>query len=285
MKTLKSTIALAMMSLFTFASCDEANDNITDGSADVIEITDLTNEEINEAIQNTSINYPITAISEDDGTEQITSDEELTTYNENNRRPRIQYPISATINGETVTINNKNELKKLVQDFKKKKRKRHLKFVFPITVINADGSTQVIEDKAAMKAYHQTLEKGTRPTFEFPISIETKDGVKEFASAEDLKAFVQEKKQNRKAKKRRPRVNFVFPISVTNSANETIEIADKEAMKAYKETLAEGEKPALVFPIQITKKDGTVIDVNNSEELRALIAKRSKRKTSSTTEE
>ena len=69
---------------------------------------------------------------------------------------------------------------------------------------------------------------------------------------------------------------MVFPVSVvTEDGN--LEIEDKEAMQAYKETLEEGTRPEFVFPITV-RIDSEEFTVNDEDELKALFPKKRKKK-------
>ena len=60
---------------------------------------------------------------------------------------------------------------------------------------------------------------------------------------------------------RPPRFKLVYPISV-NTAEGVLEIADRDAMKAYKQFLEKGVRPEFVFPISV-KVGEDEIEVNS----------------------
>ena len=64
----------------------------------------------------------------------------------------------------------------------------------------------------------------------------------------------------------------MYPISV-NTAKGVLEIADRDAMKTYKQSLEKGVRPEFVFPISV--KVGEVkIEVNSKEALKKLFQER-----------
>ena len=271
MKRFTKTVATVIMSMAIFASCQQ---NLTEDLAESEALneaasgTDLSSEEIISAADNISISYSITAIADDNSEIEITNDASLKEYGNKNKKPRIKFPIEIVVDGETVTVNTKEELKALIGESKKGHRPPPFELVFPVTVTTATGDL-VIADKEAFKAHIDSLEKGTRPAFVFPISIIINDETTVVNSEEELKAILD---ANKPDNDRPERPEFVFPISVV-TATGNLEIADEAAMKAYVDTLEKGTHPTFVFPISLIIDDETVI-VNNEEELKALMPKK-----------
>ncbi|NIJ43860.1 hypothetical protein FHR24_000299 [Wenyingzhuangia heitensis] len=197
MKLSKSILAIATATLL-FASCENNDSSIENESEISSQLSDdLTQDDLTSVVETLSISYPITTVNDNGEDEIITSDEELNDYGETTNEPKIEFPITITINGEEVIIESKKELMILFN--KRKHRRFPLHLVFPINIINSDETTTVIEDREAMKAYRETLEEGVKPAFEFPISIEEKDEtVVEIESQEDLEAYFEGKKPEKK---------------------------------------------------------------------------------------
>ena len=79
----------------------------------------------------------------------------------------------------------------------------------------------------------------------------------------------------RKKERRHTHFKLVYPISV-NTAKGILEIADRNAMKTYKQSLEKGVRPEFIFPISVTVgKDN--IEVNSKEALKKLFQKRKRR--------
>lgn len=269
MKYTKS-ILIAALAALSFTSCDQNEVDDIETSESTIETTfsdAITSQDVATIVDNISVQYPITVINDDTTPENITSDEGLKEYGQKSKKPKIEFPIDVVVDGETLTINSAKEIKELIGK-RIGNKPPPLNLVFPVTVINADETTTEIADKEAMKAYVETLEKGTKPAFQFPFSITKKDGnIVSIESEEDFKVNRPNKKGAKKPK-RRP-LNLVFPVTVINADETTTEIADKEAMKTYVETLEEGTKPTFQFPVSITQKDETIVSYNSEEELKA----------------
>jgi hypothetical protein len=270
MKRFTNTVAtLLLATAAVFTSCQE-------NSADEIAATelatelDLSVEEIDNAIETMAITYSIEVLAEDDSVIEINNDEELEEYARNNSKPRIEFPIEITVDGETITVDNKQELKALIGTKKKSHRKPHFELVFPVTVTTDSGDLE-IADKEAFKAYRETLAEDTRPAFVFPISIIINDETIVVNSEDELKDAIEAAKPEKDSKghgERPSRPELVFPLSVNTEAG-VVEIADEEAMKAYVETLEKGTHPDFVFPISVIIDEETIV-INSEEELKAL---------------
>ena len=139
---------------------------------------------------------------------------------------------------------------------------------YSISVISDDNSEVEINSDADLTSYSKSYGKAK---IKFPIEI-TVDG--EIILVEDhkeLKALIGRKKKGQ----RPPPFKLVYPISV-NTAKGVLEIADREAMKAYKQSLEKGVRPEFVFPISVTVGEDE-IEVNSKEALKRLFHKRKRR--------
>lgn len=279
MKYTKSILGIVAAS-FLFISCQNSSSNIESDEITTSQATDeLTQDDLTSIIETLSISYPITTVNSDDTNETISSDEELEDYNKQSNRPKIEFPIEITVDGETVIINSIKELKALIG--KRTHRKAHLGIVYPVTVINTDETTTEITDKEAMKAYIETLEEGTKPTFQFPISVKDKEGtITEVSDEEALEAYLQEKKgrNNNKPSIKRAPFKLVYPVTLINTDETTTEITDKDAMKLYMDSLEENTRPVFEFPISVEDKKGTVTELSSEDELEAYFKETKKRK-------
>lgn len=254
MKRVTQIFTALTVSMFVLTSCDQ---NLNEDLAANEAFTELSSEEITSAIETMSISYDIQVLQEDDTEVTISNDEELDSYGKRQNRPRIVYPIEVTVDGETITVNSKAEMKALIGKKKKGHRKPPFELVFPVTVSTESGD-QVMEDKEAFKAYRESLEEGTRPEFVFPISVIMNEETIVINSEEELEALKPERKPKHP--------ELVFPVTVvTEDGN--LEIADQDAFKAYKETLEEGTRPEFVYPISIIVNDETIV-INSEEELK-----------------
>ncbi|GGF64097.1 hypothetical protein [Wenyingzhuangia marina] len=258
MKLFKTTFVI-ILATFLSVSCSQSSLNIDEETA-LTGNDEISKEELSTALKTVIVNYPVTAVNDDNSTEEINSDEQLGKIISRNTRPKIEFPFDVIIDGETYTIDGINNLRALL----KRPKPFHppFKLIFPVTVINADETTTEIANHDTFKAYRETLEEGVKPTFQFPISIQEKDGT--IVTIENEEAFMTYLKNNREDDRpelKQPPFKLVFPVTVINADETTTEIADHDAFKAYHETLEEGVKPTFQFPISIEDKDGNIIEI------------------------
>ena len=161
---------------------------------------------------------------------------------------------------------------------------------FPVTVVFADSTTQVVnsyeEMKAAFKAWKENNpEIKGRPKIQFPYSVTTEDGtVVEITSREDLKALIAGCKvegtghgpgkggghgPGKGGGHGAPCFTLNFPLTLT-TANGEVTVENQTALRDLLKSLkGTGTRPQFVFPISITLEDGTVKTINSVEELKA----------------
>ena len=207
---MRKVLYIVLISVFSFTviSCSSSegdssttsatSDDTTKITSETLTESDLSSEELSSAVETLSIRYSITVISEDNSEVDINSDADLTSYGKINGKAKIKFPIEITVDGKTILVEDRKELKALIVRKKKGQRPHSFKFVYPISVNNAKGVLE-IADREAMKAYKQSLEKGVRPEFVFPISVVVGEEEIEVNSKEALKKlFHKRKKRGRK---------------------------------------------------------------------------------------
>ena len=136
---------------------------------------------------------------------------------------------------------------------------------YSITVISDDNSEFEISSDADLTSYSKRYGKAN---IKFPIEITVDGETILIEDHKELKALIGRKKKGQ----RPPPFKLVYPISV-NTAKGVLEIADREAMKAYKQSLEKGVRPEFVFPISV-KVGEDEIEVNSKEALKKLFQKR-----------
>jgi len=139
---------------------------------------------------------------------------------------------------------------------------------YSITVISDDNSEFKINSDADLTSYSK---RSGKANIKFPIEITVDGETILIEDHKELKALIGRKKKGQ----RPPPFKLVYPISV-NTAEGVLEIADRDAMKTYKQSLEKGVRPEFVFPISVTVgKDN--IEVNSKEALKKLFQKRKRR--------
>ncbi len=139
---------------------------------------------------------------------------------------------------------------------------------YSITVISDNNSEVEINSDADLTSYSKSYGKAK---IKFPIKITVDGETILIEDHKELKALIGRKKKGQ----RPPPFKLVYPISV-NTAEGVLEIADREAMKAYKQSLEKGVRPEFVFPISV-KVGEDEIEVNSKEALKKLFHKRKRR--------
>jgi arginine decarboxylase-like protein len=139
---------------------------------------------------------------------------------------------------------------------------------YSITVISDDNSEVEINSDADLTSYSKRYGKAN---IKFPIEITVDGETILIEDHKELKALIGRKKKGQ----RPPPFKLVYPISV-NTAEGVLEIADREAMKTYKQSLEKGVRPEFVFPISV-KVGEDEIEVNSKEALKKLFQKRKRR--------
>ena len=170
------------------------DDDTTTITSETLTESDLSSEELDSAVETLSIRYSITVISDDNSEVEINSDADLTSYSKSYGKAKIKFPIEITVDGETILIEDHKELKALIGRKKKGQRPPPFKLVYPISVNTSKGVLE-IADREAMKAYKQSLEKGVRPEFVFPISVTVGEDEIEVNSKESLKKLFHKRKR------------------------------------------------------------------------------------------
>ena len=143
-----------------------------------------------------------------------------------------------------------------------------LEISYSITVISDDNSEFKINSDSDLTSYSKRTGKAK---IKFPIEITVDGETILIQDHKELKALIVRKKKGH----RHTSFKLVYPISV-NTAEGVLEIADREAMKTYKQSLEKGVRPEFVFPISVTVGEDET-EVNSKEALKKLFHKRKKR--------
>jgi hypothetical protein len=201
-------------------------------------------------------------------------------YKENpgfDQKPQLQFPVDIEWRDGTVTtINNEEEMRearaKCDKDKGDKKRCFHL--VLPVTYNMPDGSTITIEEKEDWVLLKQWYDENPgydeKPVLQFPVDIKWKDGTIQTINNEEEMTEAREKCGE--GKKRCFRLVYPVTYILPDGTEVTIQSRnDREGWMEikdwYKEHPDVKKRPALQYPVDIKYKDGTVVTINNEEEL------------------
>jgi hypothetical protein len=208
-----------IVSLFFLGACQE----------EVIEITNPQND------TTISSDSPIVVL-----VEQTTqADGSLDNILDNSSCTTIVLPVTVIANGQEVVINSEDDYVLVERIFDEFDSVDTLTIVYPITVILADHSEEIVKSDA-----------------EFADLVE--DCI-EGGADDDIECL-----------------DFIYPISISvydgaNQVLDVIEITDDEGLHDLFESLDEEDFISFNFPLNLLLADGTEIAVNNNNELEDLI--------------
>ena len=143
-----------------------------------------------------------------------------------------------------------------------------LSISYSITVISDKNPEVAINSDSDLTSYSKRYGKAK---IKFPIKITVNGETILIEDHKELKALIGRKKKGQ----RPPPFKLVYPVSV-NTTEEILEIADREAMITYKQSLEKGGLPEFVFPISV-KVGEDEIEVNSIEDFKKLFKKRKRR--------
>jgi len=243
--------------------------------------------------------FPVTIVFPDASTQDIDSKEALRTalkdWKQNNPdvegHPEFQFPFDATLqDGTVVTFNSKEEMRSTLKDCSGDKHHKGrfgkcFKPVFPVTIIFPDGSTQEVDSKVAMETAIMDWKQNNpdvegHPEFQFPFDVKLKDSTQVTVNNKDeLREIVKGCAKDRKHKPGFGKCfKIVFPISIEFPDGTTEEVGSKEDLRTilmdWRQNNPDAtERPQIVFPFEVTTRQGNTITINNKDELIKLLKK------------
>ena len=188
----------------------------------------------------------------------------------------MQFPVNANFKGESVTINNEQEMQRMRKTCAEEKRPCFT-MIYPITFMMPDGSEITGDNKREIGAAIRTwLEANPgfdeRPVMKYPVEVKFKG---EVITVNDDQQMQRIKDDCNKEGK--PCFHFIYPITyiMPDGTSITINGEDDRENKAlirawYTENPGVDEKPALQYPVDVKLKDGTLVTLNNDEDMQAL---------------
>ena len=234
--------------------------------------------------------------------------EEIKNYYEQNsgmdERPFIVFPINITTNdGESVTINNEDDMKDAYRDCSRRDRdwgedKECFALVYPVTYIAPDGSTFEIsseEDEAgweALKAWYETNpDSEAMPALSYPVSITYRS-----EEGEDIVIINNEEEMHAAKEECREMwdeeedewdeeeddwgeecYSFVYPLTFIVSDGSSFVINSEEdesgwyaIRRWYEENPNTEEEPSLSYPVDVItwdNEESVTTTITTSEEL------------------
>jgi len=151
-------------------------------------------------------------------------------------------------------------------------------FVFPITILFADGTTAEVDSYESLRETIKTWKENNpdateRPQLAYPLEVLTSDGeLVSVSERSELRELVKECRSEMAVGNHKRCFKIVFPVSILFPDGTSIEVEDrkaaKQAIRAWKaENPDATERPTLAFPIDVELEDGTIQTVNSKDEL------------------
>jgi hypothetical protein len=196
-------------------------------------------------------------------------------------RPELQYPFDVTLqDGSVVTVNSPEDVQALLEECQPDGSNGPcFRPEYPLTVVYPDGNTAEVNNRSELRmAIREWVEANPgsdeRPELQYPYNVTLQDGtVVTLESQEDLQALLEECGHDGP---NRPCFRPVFPLTIAFPDGTTQEV-DKRAefrmtIRAWViENPDAEERPTIAFPYELTLQDGTIVTINNQDELDALL--------------
>ncbi len=231
--------------------------------------------------------YPITYVMPDETTITGNNKEEIRIaikawYEANpdsQQKPSLQYPVDIVFGDKVITVNNDEEMHRIYKACKGDKggKKKCFVIIYPVTYILPDESQVTVvskDDKEAwetIKAWYVANPDVTqRPMLDFPVDIKWKTG--EITTINNQDEMRRAKKKCNGDKEKCFELNFPVTYVMPDETEITVLTNDEEGwadIKAwYIENPDSKKRPSIVFPVDITFKDGSQATINNRDEMK-----------------
>ena len=225
--------------------------------------------------------YPVTYLMPDGSTITGDSKQEIATairawyadHPDVQEKPTLQFPVDVIFRGDTLTIENEVQLRRVRAACKSIDRAPCIELVYPVTYIMPDSSTITGDSKreiaAAIRAwYADHPDVQARPALQYPVDVVFKGRTVTVNSPEQMKRL----RSRCLDQERRPCIELVYPVTYNMPDGSTItgdsEAAIKEAIRAWYAAHPDVlEKPTLHYPVNILFKGKPKV-IENEEQMR-----------------
>lgn len=156
----------------------------------------------------------------------------------------------------------------------RRRRNRCFQFVFPITFIMPDDTSITLAERADWVLirtwYENNPNTNERPELVFPVDIMFEDG--EVQTIVDIEELREVKSACREDRNRRRCFRLNLPLTFFMPDNSTITVTVRDDWSLLRDYYIAnpddvGTKPELVFPVDATYRDGSVVTFNNENEM------------------
>lgn len=306
-RILKFNALFLLVFSFLFYSCEKdtitSSENLVDENEELLAFHGFSGPHGPEGPRHRFLNrcfdlvYPITLEYPDGTTAEAESVEALRDilmdWRQNNpdatEGPNLVFPVDVSLRNDTVvTIDGPEGLRTLAARCHQIQHiRRCFDIVYPISISLPDGTiTEVADGEALHDLISQWRENNPdatdHPGFVFPIEVELRNGnVISIDNQEELRRL--RRRCSRTGNDERPDpdmgercIQLVFPLSVSFPDGTSAEAENRQQLhRLIRQWRANNqdaeERPTIAFPHDVTLEDGTVVTVNNQEEVQALL--------------
>lgn len=197
----------------------------------------------------------------------------------NDGRPHIAFPHEVELpDGNIVTVENREELRRLIRQCLKKVRPNLdscYQISFPVTVDLGNGVTETVASKEELAALIRNWAQNQRaslprPEMVFPIDIVMNDGhIVTVTSARELAQITRDCLPERKKC-----FEWVYPVTFELPDGRVVIETPREMRKfllRYAKNGTSDRLPQIHYPQEVTLPNGNVITLENNEDLKALL--------------
>jgi hypothetical protein len=266
------TFTALLMSTLLFTSCSDSAEVPLDETSLIEKIETATNKQV-VAIEDLPV-ATTAALSADYLDSYFTSAElapglgyRVATATDNLERTEQTSDVFFTLDGNRLSD---------TREASRRRRNRCFSFVFPVTFIMPDDTNITLESRddwvLIRTWYTDNPDVNERPELVFPVDIMFEDG--EVQTIVDLEELREVKSACREDRNRRRCFKLNLPLTFFMPDNSTITVTvrdDWSLVRAYYIANPDdvGTKPELVYPVDATFRDGSVVTFANEDEMLA----------------
>ncbi len=192
------------------------------------------------------------------------------------QKPSLQYPVDIIYGDKLITINNHEEMRKVMASCKGEKE-RCFYLVYPVTYELPDESQVIVNSKkdseawATIKAWYEAHpDVYAKPTIDYPVDIKWKNGEITTINNEEemLRAKANCDDDKEKCFELDYPVTYVMPDESEIVVMTNDEIGWTDVKSWYTAHPDSKKKPSVKYPIDITFEDGRTATINNDDQMK-----------------
>ncbi|MFY0603529.1 MAG: hypothetical protein JXQ93_06235 [Flavobacteriaceae bacterium] len=266
------TCTALLMSTLLFTSCSDNSENVFDETSLIEQIEAATDKQA-VAIEDLPSATSVALTSDYDDSYFVSAElapglgYKVVALTDNFERTEADSDVFFTLDGNRLEDN---------REASRRRRNRCFRFVYPITFIMPDDTNITLESKddwvLIRTWYIDNPGASERPELVFPVDIMFEDN--EVQTIIDLAELREVKQACREDRNRRRCFTLNLPLTFFMPDNSTITVTERanwSLLRAYYIANPDdvGTKPELVYPVDATYRDGSIVTFNNENEMLA----------------